>query len=98
MEDSEFSHKKGRVGKVGGSSKKGGITNYPFLKMPFSVCSVSVLLIYAIPISILCVSQKGLSLVESNQQIVTSTNELFLKSKDIVELCKLLYQEVIHLV
>ena len=35
----------------------------------FTVCSVCFLLIYTISISILCLSQEVVSLVESNQQI-----------------------------
>ena len=45
---------------------------------------VSVLFIYIICISIICVSQEEPSLIASNQQI---TIEQFLKRKDIVESC-----------
>ena len=51
-----------------------------------------VFIIYTISISILCVSEEGLGLVESNQQrYMTSTSELFLKSKDIRDLCKVIF-------
>ena len=44
---------------------------------------------YTISIGILCVSLEELSLAESNKQIyMTSTSELFLKRKDIVNICK----------
>ena len=46
---------------------------------------VSVLFIYIICISIICVSQEEPSLIASNQQIMTFTNALFLKGKDIME-------------
>ena len=47
-----------------------------------------VLLIYTISLSILCVSKERFNLVESNQQTYTYTSGQFLKSKDIVHLCK----------
>ena len=72
----------------------------PFLKLSFSVLGVCVFfLIYTISISILCVSEEGLSLVESNQQRdVTCTSEQFLKSKDMRDLSKVnfLYQQVVN--
>ena len=53
----------------------------------FVVC-VCVLLIYIISISILCVSQGGLSLDESKQQIYEFYKWITLKSKDIEDLGK----------
>ena len=41
------------------------------------MCVMCVLLIYAISISILCVSQEGLSLAESNQEIDFYTRVIF---------------------
>ena len=36
----------------------------------------------------LCVSQERISLVESNQQMTSTTSKQFLKSKDIMDICK----------
>ena len=70
---SEFFHKKGGVCKIGGCFKIGDITNKHQLTLSkvifLSVCGLFGFLIYTIYISVLCVSQEGLSLVESNQQI-----------------------------
>ena len=64
----------------------------PFLKLSFSLCCVCVFIIYTISINILCVSEEGLGLAESNQQrYMTSASELFLKSKDIRDLCKVIF-------
>ena len=70
---SEFFHKKGGVCKIGGCFKIGDITNKHQLTLSkvifLSVCGLFGFLIYTIYINVLCVSQEGLSLVESNQQI-----------------------------
>ena len=47
---------------------------------PF-VCGLCILLIYTIFLSILCVSEEGSSLVESNQQIYDFYKWVILKSK-----------------
>ena len=60
-----FSHKKGEVGKIGRCSKKGGIS-YVSSNIMFLCVFFFFLLIDIIFINI-CVSQKGLSLIESNQ-------------------------------
>ena len=70
---SEFSHEEGEVIKIGVVLKKSECHYLPLANpSPYlSLCAVSacVLFIYTICISILCVSQEGVSLVESNQQI-----------------------------
>ena len=66
----EFSHKIGGVGKIGDFSKT-GITYKLLQNLSFSlfvVCFFFPVIIYTISISILCVSQERLALLESNQQ------------------------------
>ena len=70
---SEFSHKKGGVGKIGKVIlKKGGFTyfhtDYMSLMPSFSLCVMCVylLLIYTISINILFVSQEQLSIIRFN--------------------------------
>ena len=52
------------------------------------MCGSCVLPIYSIPTSILCVSQKGLSFVESNQRMYCFYKRVILSCKDIVNFCK----------
>ena len=76
-EGSDFSHKKGGIGKIGGCFKKGGVSLVFILTDSFqcylslSVCCVCVfvLFIYTISISIICVSYEEPSLIASNQQM-----------------------------
>ena len=71
--------------------KKGGISRIFILTNPFQYClspsvwCVCVLFICSISTSIICVSQEEPSPIASNQQIMTFTNALFLKGKDIME-------------
>ena len=71
---------------------------YPFWSYLSQCWECVFFLIYTISISILCVSEEGVSLVESNQQRdVTCTSEQFLKTKDIRDLSKVnfLYQQLV---
>ena len=76
---SDFSHKKGGIGKIGrGCFKKGVVSFILILTNPFQcylslsvwcVCLCFFLFIYTISIGIICVSQKEPSLIASNQQM-----------------------------
>ena len=80
-----FSIKLGRVGKIGGLFYLVTVALSKFIFLSCVVC-VCVLLIYTISISILCVSQEGFRLVESNQQIYNFYKWVILKRKNIVDL------------
>ena len=75
---SDFSHKKGGVGKAGGSFKKGKYRLFSYWLNLFSVnflwvfgVHVCVFFICTFFISILCIPREEFSLTESNQQICT---------------------------
>ena len=85
---SDFSYKKGGVGKIGGCFTKGRVplifiltfSGVKFLEV-FDVC---VLFVYTISISIICVSQEEPSLIAPNQQMYDFYKRIIFEKKKIL--------------